>query len=212
MAEREAEYLILVGVNGTGKSTVLVDFIHGNERNLVLPSNRADKAWFDVPELNAGPVTYVPDPENPRNQIPVADVPDMRTFIGTRVFHMDAAPRARFGAVVDGMRGFVNGGLVLDDFRGYIPSKSTLPAFVTNMFKDRRHRMLDIAMACHSFQDINSQLMSWGPKFLVFRTTLPPNDNVLDKVHNPDALLACIARVNERAKSRPHYHELFLPE
>ena len=48
---RLAKFYILVGTNGTGKSTVMKKFLSVNERNLVIPPNRFDQTWDDVPEI-----------------------------------------------------------------------------------------------------------------------------------------------------------------
>jgi hypothetical protein len=64
------------------------------------------------------------------------------------------------------------------------------------MFMSRRHKMLDIFMACHSPQDISGDLIKFNPDLIVFYTTSPPNDNTLNKVPNGQAFIATVQRVN----------------
>lgn len=218
---RKAAFIIAVGTNGTGKSTELAKrALPINKRNLVLPASVVDHAWSGIPELTWS-TGYASDPDNPRKQVPVAVFPpaqngkpgqtELQTFTGNRVVHQRGSSNA-WRTIVNEERGFSNGGLIVDDFRLAIPSKGMLPGYVTNMFVQRRHRMLDIFCACHSFQDINSQMLSWQPLLMIFQTTLAPNDNVLSNVQRPDALLATVARVNERARTNRHHYEFFNPE
>lgn len=205
---RKAVLFAFVGSNGTGKSTTMKRMLELNRRNLIVPSNRLDSAWNQYPEL-VPEVFLEDDPWNPGKKRRAFRVPDMATFTGTRVLHIDDP--AQLNAITDERHGFKNGGLFLDDFRNYIPSKGNLPPHVAKIFTGRRHRMLDIFMACHAFQDLNMQLMQFEPELYVFRTTLPPNEAVEGKVAKWEALLATVERVNRKAASSPYYFERFIP-
>lgn len=211
--ERQAELAILVGTNGTGKSTALKELLTMNERNLIIPSSRTDTAWSGLPELKSS-VVYEADPNNPRREIPVVRVQDLQTFTGNRVLHVDGNAKV-FEAVLDPKRGYFNGGLILDDFRRYIYTKGSLSSGVDGLFIGRRHRMLDIYLACHSFQDISADLFRFDPTLYVGYTTLPPNDAVQGKVAKWRELLATIERVNRTNAARPegkrYYREAFEP-
>ena len=133
------------------------------------------------------------------------------SFTGSRVVH--AEDPATFRAICDQRTGYMRGSLFLDDFRNYVPSKGNLPGDVVAMFSSRRHRMLDLFLACHSFQDINIQLMQFNPTFVVGYVTVPPNDTSLAKMERADELQAVYERVRKvnEAKGTRHYFEEFTP-
>lgn len=103
-----------------------------------------------------------------------------------------------------------NGTLVLDDMKNYIKSNAELPSRVATMFRSRGHLMLDIVCIVHSFDEINRQLLTRGPKLVVFATDQPPGDAAREKIRNIDELDRVIDRVNHIANTTdPHYHEFF---
>ncbi|HMZ48272.1 MAG TPA: hypothetical protein PL010_14770 [Flavobacteriales bacterium] len=205
---RKAFLYLFVGTNGTGKTTRAKDLLDINPRNLIVPSNRLDSAWSRYPEL-AITVEHEDDPMNPGKQRRVVRCPEMASFTGTRVLHIDNP--AKLQAITDERFGFRNGLLFIDDFRNRMPHKGDLPSDVLNMLTGRRHRMLDIALAMHSFQDMNLQLMQFQPELFIFRTTLPPNDAVEGKVADWQGLVRTANRVNDRAKDNRYYFEHFIP-
>lgn len=211
--ERQAELAILIGTNGTGKSTALKALLKMNVRNLIIPSSRSDTAWQGVPELETY-VTYGPDPDNPRREIPIPRIKELGSFTGNRVLHVDGNARL-FDAVCDPRTGYFNGGLILDDFRRYIYTKGTLRSTVDGLFINRRHRMLDIYMACHAFQDISADVFRFDPMLYVGYTSLQPSEAVRGKVRRWEQLLQVIDRVNRTNQQRPEgqrwYKEAFNP-
>lgn len=204
---RKADLKILVGTNGTGKSTVLKKYLQVNERNIIIPSGRDDIAWRGIPELKWRMV-LVPDPLNPGKQMKRVVVDQLNTFTGNRVFHVDGNTLL-FDAITDQVHGFRNGGLVLDDFRNYVFSKGTLSSGTSGVFINRRHKMLDIYMACHGFEDVSRDLVRFDPTLIIFRTSLPPNDASLAKMANGAAFIDTVRRVNSKATANPYYCEAF---
>lgn len=208
MRTRKAFLYLFIGTNGTGKSTRMKDLLHVNERNLVVPSNRLDTAWSEFPELKVRTIQE-DDPMNPGKLRRVFRVDGINDFTGTRVLHIDD-PR-QLAAITDELHGFRNGGLFIDDFRNRLPHKGDLPPHVAALLTGRRHRMVDIVLAAHSFQDMNLQLMQFEPELFIFRTTLPPNDAVEGKVAKWEELVSAANRVNTMAQSDRFYFEYFQP-
>lgn len=220
---RKAMFMIFVGEPGTGKTTIMKSFHRLNARNLVLPANGPDsvESYPGIPELvpqyEHQPDLYR-DPTGKKQRV-VWYLPNVRTFQGTVKVKVDVFRRtddkvAFFEGLCDTTQPrhcFTDGGLFIDDTKGYILSKGTLPELVSNMLIGRRHLMLDLFMAYHSFQDISGDLISRGPRFMIFRTTLPPNDTVLSKIQLREDLLDTIAFVNNRSQIDPHYYEPFDP-
>lgn len=213
--KRRPMLAILIGTTGTGKSTLIRKLLKVNPRNLILPSNQADanRTWPGI-----APLTYrwewIDDETKPGKKTNAVVVNDLDTFRGARLLFADGQP-AVFDAAASGQHGFNAqpkgpAGLHLDDFRNYLYSKGTLRQPADMLLRNRRHRMLDITMACHGFEDVSRDLMRFDPVLFVFRTTLPPNEASLDKVRNP-GFEEMVERVNTRAKQNPHYFEAFIP-
>lgn len=196
---RTAKFVVFIGTNGTGKSTIMKKFLNFNRRNLIIPANSYDKAWDNIPELK---VVWI---EAQKKYI----IPEINTFQGTKkIIIYD--PKI-FKAVTDQYNGFKNGGLFMDDFKNYIPSKGSLPPDVNRLFSDRRHKMIDIFCATHSFQKINADLFDFSPTIFCFNTTRPLADYLVQKVGNFEGLKTVYDRVKLKAKQNPHYFEIFDP-
>lgn len=206
-----------VGTNGSGKTFQMKKNLPINRRNLILPSARSDKEWHGIKELR--PVLkFRLDERDPhrRRQIPYYVIPELNTFKGNRVLHIEGQYAAEiFDAVIDPQTGFRDGGLYMDDFKNYIPSQALLPGAVRTMFGNRRHRMLDIFMAAWTFQDINAEIIGFQPQWFVFNVTRPPSKSVEDKVDDFTELLATWRRVQhantQLTPGRKWYFEAFPP-
>jgi|GEM_PF-2226752 hypothetical protein len=216
---RDPFYLIVVGRPRSGKSRWVQENIvkhrDADPRTLVIPANEADASvtWAGLPAL---PVKgdYEPDELDPKGRDQrIVFSPDMLTFRRPSLLHVVEDQR-RFEAVYHPKRGMRNGVLVLDDMKNYIKSNAELPSRVATMFRSRGHLMLDIVCIVHSFDEINRQLLAWGPKLVVFATDLPPGDAAREKIRNIDELDLTIDRVNRIANSgsNPYYHEFFTPQ
>jgi hypothetical protein len=181
MSTREATLKIRIGTNGTGKSTWMKKYLQVNERNIVIPSSPDDTAWHGLPELKWTVIQEL-DQFSGR-MVPRVHFPDMANFTGTRVVQHKGDLRI-FNGIIDSTHGFKNGGLFLDDFKMYVYSKGTITKEANALFIGRRHRMLDIFMACHSANDISADFIRFNPELIVGYTTLPANDNTLAKMPN----------------------------
>ncbi len=209
------EIIILSGTNGTGKSTVMKKLLEINSRNIVIPANPYDKAWSSFPKLKPKH-RFVLDKKDPKQKRQIMDwyIPNLNTFKGTKVLDvtemeaMDEDPRIIFKYLC---HKFNNGGFFVDDYKNYIHSAGTLPNYVTRIFRDRRHRMLDIFMASHSLSDVNGEFIQFNPKLLIFKVTRTLTQSVKDKFENHKELDQVIARVKKKARTNPYYHELFIP-
>ena len=200
MSTREATLKIRIGTNGTGKSTWMKKYLPVNGRNIVIPSSPDDTAWHDLPELT-WTVIQREDPFS-KKMVPHVHFPEMATFTGTRVVQHKGDLRI-FNGIIDPTHGFKNGGLFMDDFKMYVYSKGTITKEANALFIGRRHRMLDILMACHSANDISADFIRFNPELIVGYTTLPANDNTLAKMPNGEAYKATEQRVQAINLQRP---------
>jgi hypothetical protein len=221
---RKASFDILFGTNGTGKTTVLKKLIAVNERNLVIPANRLDTAWLDFPEIKTRDILkkvtkgeeddldYFFKSKKDKDILLQREFlrllsKELQTFRGTRRINIDH-PRI-FDLVINLEKGFLNGGLFIDDFKNHIRSNN-LSGNVVSLFGDRRHRMLDIFMAAHSPTDMPPKLLDFEPNIYLFRTT-SNFDRADEKYHGEvmNKLEEAQARVNNIAKTKnPYYFEI----
>lgn len=221
-ANREAFFLAFIGVNGTGKSTMMKRFMGMNSRNLVIPSNMMDAAetWGKLPRIQPKHRFELDgfDPKGKR-QLLVFSVPNVKTFTGTKlidvgIFREGEHKRAFFESICDANRQescYTRGGIFVDDTKNYIITKGDLPNRVTTWFINRRHLELDIFFAFHAFQDVNAQMIQYKMKFLLFRTDLPPNETVEKKITCIDDLKEMREYINKKSQTDPHYCEPFDP-
>jgi predicted ATPase len=182
---RKAAFDILFGTNGTGKTTVMKKLLAINSRNLILPANRLDKAWNEYPEINVQKILIevTKGKEDDfeyffkargeeamllQRRFKERLSKELQTFKGNKKIF--APHREIFNVIIHPEKGFVNGGLFIDDFKNHIP-KNNLPANVQSLFGDRRHKMLDIFMAAHSPTDMPPKLLDFQPTIYLFFTT-----------------------------------------
>jgi hypothetical protein len=217
MADWYGKYDIFIGVNGTGKTTVIKKLIAPYRRVLIVPSSVYDireswagyrtvrpalkefedkkrgkkrKAWF-VPGLNR------------ISEKTVLDLSELRTAEDQKEV-MDSIT-SNLGD------GFEHGYLVIDDTKNYIPSGGDLPHLFKQLLISRRQRRVHLAFAYHSIPQINPDLLTYGPRFFLFRTDRAPSGEVLSKFNNPEAFEELRRHVNETAQTKPHYFQPFQP-
>lgn len=219
--ERNPIFLACIGVNGTGKSTFMKNWMPLNDRNIILPANmiEAAKTWGSFPKLKPQHDFEVDqfDPKKKRLFM-VWKIPNVRTFKGNRlidvgVFREGSHKRSFFESICDTNSPYCyrDGALFVDDTKNYIISKGDLPNRIVSWFTARRHCMMDIFLAFHSFQDVNAQMIQYGLKFILFKTDLPPYGAVLEKISCVDDLIEMRNYVNKKAKTNPYYWEAFDP-
>lgn len=197
-------------------------FTRINKRNIILPSNMIDaqKSWGTLQKMTPKHRFELDqfDPKGKRQNL-VWSIPQITTFSGTKlidvgVFREGEHKRSFFQSICDSNRlesCYRDGGLFVDDTKNYIITKGDLPNRVTTWLINRRHLMLDIFLAFHSFQDVNAQMIQYGLKFFLFKTDLPPNDTVRSKITCNDDLDEMRSYINKKAQSNPHYWEPFDP-
>ena len=214
-------FWILIGTNGTGKSTLIKKFIARAKRVLIVPANRFDPAWDHVQEINIIPLIKKASngmeddadsffSRNDKETRPQHNYfrqllsHELRSFTGQRKI-FSTHPEI-FKAVIHQEKGFINGSLVIDDFKNHVQSNN-LSGSVRTLLSDRRHKMLDIFAATHGCTDVPPAMLNFGVKIWLFRTTgnfERGSDNFLDY----NVINETQRRVNERAKANPHYFEI----
>lgn len=208
-------YVILVGSNGTGKSTKMRQLMKGQPRNLILPSNMADskKTWGDITTILEPKVDWVQGIAPPGKKRPwkkVYTYPGIESFKGTVKIHLDDVPdddpdvseAELFRSV---LTSFKNGGLFMDDCKNYIKSNSQLPSYLSKIFRNRRHVNLAIYMAMHHYADVNGELLNFSPTLAMCNTGRLPNDAFMNKVMDKEGFIKAFNHVQAKAKKNQYY-------
>ena len=180
--ERAAKMTIILGANGTGKTTVLNRILtQSNEKSLVITPDDAE--WRNYPEVDL-------------------TQPDDFLFTGIRRHIFNPAKKA---GTLDRIHLFKMGKLVFDDCRSYIEAATDIR--IRNVLIRRRQRMVDVFAVGHGFTEVPPVFFTFATDIILFRTA----DNInrrKDCLKDFDTMVQAQQRVNERAKKDPHYFEI----
>lgn len=188
---RYPKVIILVGTNGTGKSTLLKSFFKYRNRNLVIPANLYDSAFDDLEYIKSSD--------------------EISTFQGTKKVVIEE--EEDFFKLIEYQNGLKDCGLFLDDFRNYIPTTGTrLKQPIRKLFSDRRHRGMDIYLSTHSPRQIHPDIFAYQPIIFLFKTTESFPDSLSQKIPNLEKLKIVQRRVNLMSRKNPFYFEILKSE
>lgn len=220
---RESVLFVFIGEPGTGKSSIMKQFMDMNARNLIIPSNWSEvgETWKNMGVLR--PSSYLVrdtlDPKGKKQNVRYR-VEHLTTFQGNKVIDVrliaDKHMYEFIPSILDANApdlSFRYGGFFIDDMKNYIASVGQLPQAISSPLRARRHIGVDFFFACHRFQDVNSEFYGFGAKLFIFKTNTPPSPTALDRISPKcqQQLLYIIEKVNQRAKTDRHYWHPFDP-
>lgn len=178
--ERAAKLTIILGTNGTGKSTLLRNIIMRNQqRTLIVTPDAAE--WTDFPEN---------------------ELLKKSDFLFSGIQRHVFSPETTLQSISN----FVKGTLVLDDYRAFMLPQ-TSPEIHTLAIR-RRQKELDIFVAAHGFTEVPPMLFTFASDIFLFRTTenvVRRKDCLKDyeKIQQLQEL------VNKEAIKNPHYYKYY---
>ncbi len=180
--ERVAKMCVLLGTNGTGKTTLLHKILQSSgQRCLVITPH--DMEWGDYP------TTELRTSED-----------FMFTGICRHIFDDD-----KKNGTLKRLEYFKRGIIVFDDCRAYLDAGTAKE--IHQLLISRRQREVDIFAVGHGFNEVPPKFFTFSTEIILFRTT----DNIVtrkDRLNDYPRACAVQKRVNERAKKDPHYFEL----
>ncbi len=187
MEKREAKQIILVGTNGTGKSTLL--------SRLVKASNKVGRRVLIV----------TPDPVEWRE---VEEIKPTAKLL-RRKGGFEGVRKVIFMSMQETLKPigeyYFDGVLIFDDCRSYFPSHTNM--ILKDIFIRRRQKMRDTIMVTHGFTDIPPQYFTNTRRYYVF-LTLDNVDERKKKIRDFTKVKEVVERVNRIAKTTPHYYEM----
>lgn len=183
MTKRQTKTIVLIGVNGTGKSTTARKFIKSELANggRAIVINPDDDDWLDLPRIDI----YKPN--------------RLRDFNGV-VKHV-------WNGIEDltQLQKFKNGLIVFDDCRSYLDANTNTE--IRRFFVRRRHRQIDILAVTHGFTETPPAFFTFANNIILFKT----NDNInrrKDVLKDFDRVAEIKTNVDKQAMNNQHYFEI----
>ena len=186
--ERQPFFIMILGTNGTGKTTKLKELILNElkkEKNHILILTPDDAEFTQIPEVHP-------------------DFPDrIQRYSGTRKI---IVTRSQAGAVLESVRkNFKKGTLIFDDCRAYF-DPSTLSILET-IFVRRRQMQIDILAVAHGPSKVPPAFFSYLTHIILFKTNDPMKIRA-DRFDDISRWEAIQAEVNRKAADNPYYFEI----
>lgn len=138
--QRQVLFFIIVGTNGTGKTTLVRELI-GDKRTLVVDPDGLE--WGDLPMIDVDDIDRIKEGKKARIVAPN---------------YKDMAELTRY----------MNGNLVLDDCRYYI--KSRIEEGVRQVMVRRRQKAVDIFAVAHSLNEVPPTFWTFASHLVLFKT------------------------------------------
>lgn len=179
---RPAKLTIILGTNGTGKTTILKRIIKASNDNRVLIITPDDAEWTEYPENN---------------------LQEKNDFLFTGVMR-HIFDGSKFGTLQK-LEYLKKCTIIFDDCRAYL--KSSTSEEIHKLIIRRRQRESDIFAVGHGFTEVPPKFFTFASDLFLFRTT----DNIArrkDCLKDFDRMKEAQERVNKKANSvNPHYFE-----
>lgn len=178
--ERAARLTILLGFNGTGKTTLLKQILRGSgQKTLVITPD--DIEWTEYPSTELlRPSDFV--------------YSGIRRHIYSDENTLDALSQFRKGIIV------------FDDCRSYL--KDSTDARVRDLLIRRRQREVDVFAVGHGFTQVPPVFYTFATSYILFKTVdnIDRRRNCINS--NFDFIKQSQQYVNERAKTEPHFFRI----
>ena len=174
---RTTKLIILLGTNGTGKTTLLSEFIK-NESKKTLVVAPDDKDWLNIPLIA-------------NFQLSSLVYNGVRRHIWEENTDLEIISNR-----------FQNGLLVFDDCRSYF-SSGHLDKALHKLLIRRRQMQVDILVAAHGFSEVPPKFYTFATDIILFKTC----DNIASRknyIREYDKMLYAQSSVNIKAETDPH--------
>lgn len=179
--ERATKRTIILGANGTGKTTILNRILEATpDKSLVITPDDAE--WRQYPEV----------------ELTTAD-DFLYTGIRRHIFDDD-----KKAGTLNKVHLFKIGKLVFDDCRAYLLSATDQR--IRQVLIRSRQRMVDVFAVGHGFTEVPPVFFTFATDIILFRTA----DNIKrrsDCLKDFDKMVEAQRRVNKKAETNPHYFE-----
>lgn len=174
---RTAKLTIILGTNGTGKTTMLRHILDSSPQRALIVTSHVEE-WTDLPENNlATPQDFL---------------------FQDRQRHI-----IRRGYTIERLKHFKQGILIFDDCKTFIGDKN---AALEELLIARRQLELDIFYIAHGFTRVPPLFYPYFSDLILFRTKDNPSSRKKDLLQYKE-IMEVQKRINQRAQQDPHYYE-----
>jgi len=184
---RASKLTILLGFNGTGKTTLLADVLErSGQKTLVITPDDIEWQDYEAVELTR---------------------PDDFIYTGVRrhIFNPGSKGKNKKDGTLDRLEFFKKGSIVFDDCRAYLGSATD--DRIRQLIIRRRQRMVDVFAVGHGFNEVPPVFFTFATTIILFRTV----DNITRRkncLKDYDKMAEAQKRVNKKAETDPHYFEV----
>lgn len=184
MEPRAAKLIIVLGFNGTGKTTLVKKLV---KNEMQKPDGRGLIVTPDDIEWN-----FLPDVNTRLNH-------HIETYVKFRKLIYQP------GALNWLSTYFRNGLLIFDDCRAYLPANTEMD--LHNLLIRRRQKAIDIIAVGHGFTEVPPKFFTFASEIILFKTmdNIKKRENVLKDFAKMEEAQA---RINLKAQTNPHYFEV----
>lgn len=187
--QRATKQTIILGFNGTGKSTL---------------TRRIIETYVSKPGRKALIIT--PDPVEWKDiEETLLTKPSDFQFEGVKKYVWDEDDKIAVLAMKKIKKFYFDGILVFDDLRSYLDADT--PPWLKFFYIRRRQKMIDLLLVAHGFTDVPPQAFTYCTDLFLFRTA-DKIERRKRELNRYDELLAHQTRINQKAENNPHYYEL----
>lgn len=184
---RSSQLNVIVGFNGTGKSTLIQKFVDlevqkRSGRVLIVTPDPFE--WKQYPEFNT----------------------KLHSFREIRSPHKIIFEPGVIEFIADERNGFYNGLLAFDDARCY--TKSQIQESLRTIIIRRRQRSHDIIVAGHGITEIPPVFITYANKFTLFYTQDNPDRRKEELGFAFDAFKTAQTDVNSKFNDDPHFFKI----
>lgn len=185
---RSAKVIIIVGFNGTGKTTITKQFVD-----------------VEVTRRKGRVLILVPDPIEWK-EFPELDLSAPDCFHKMQSPHKIVVDENTLARIADPHSGFFNGLMIFDDCRGYF--STTVQKDLHTLIVRRRQRRHDIIAVGHGFTEIPPKFFTFANEYIIFYTQ-DPIEKRKDDIGSPfEKIKNAVTDVNSHYITNPHYYKI----
>lgn len=179
---RRTKFVLILGYNGTGKSTFVKKLIESYQKTnrRVLICTPHDVEWLEFSEVKTD--KEITNFKGVRRKI-IFDLSDLENIL----LH------------------YRKGLLIFDDCRVYLNSSTS--QIIRKLMIERRQKMLDLAAVGHGFTEVPPTFFTFASELVLFKT----NDNIRkrkDVINEFEKLEIQKNEIDKMAIEKPHYYRI----
>lgn len=183
---RKPMMCMVLGTNGTGKSTLMREILDKcNEKKALIVTNHIEE-WRDIPEVDLSKREHF-------------------TFRGIRKTRCFPPTKTDIGTLAK-LKYFRKGIIVFDDCRLYMKDAKT-DGLIEDLLISYRQLEDDIFVVAHGFTKVRPVFYTYVSNFILFRTLDSVAYRKMELGENFDLVVNTQKEVNQKSEKNPHFYK-----